>query len=1245
MARTTPRVERSTLIGAAGDGSTIAIGTPAWYAWLEQATTFAFIGEQGSFTARKERRARAGGYWKAYRKQAGTLRSAYLGKSTDLTLDRLNAVALSLAPADTPPKREPDGGFVPSAAPAPNLPSGTVTFLFTDIEGSTQLWEQHPHVMPSALARHDAILRQAIESHGGAVFKTVGDSVHAVFARASDALVAGLAAQRALDIEPWGSSGPLRARMALHTGAAELRDGDYFGPPLNRVARIVALGHGGQILLSHAAHDLTADDLPDQTSLRALGEYQLKDLTRPELIFQLISPALRADFPPLRSVDRPPPSQPAQLSPLLATKLYAPPARPQLVVRSRLLARLIAGLRGKLTLVSAPAGFGKTTLLSAWRATAVGSAMPLAWVSLDASDSDPLRFWSYVITALEMIQADSGAAALTLLQTSQPPPVEAILTPLLNGLSTLTTDAVLVLDDYQLVDSQPIQSAVAFLLDHLPPLLHLVIITRVDPPLPLTRLRARGQLTELRAADLRFTAEETGIFLTELMDLPLSANDVAALEQRTEGWIAGLQLAALAMRDRSDLPGFIHAFAGSNRFVMDYLAEEVIDRLPHHLQIFVLQTSILDRMCGPLCDAVLGMTNDQDTADPSFVVRRSSFADSYSQLILDQLERANLFIVPLDDDRHWYRYHQLFADVVRARLRNGEGAETVTLLHRRASAWFEQHGLLVEAVQHALTAQDWERVARLIEQAGLVLFAHSSLHRIMQTWLEALPLTTIQARPKLGVLRAWALIDSDSFDAAERCLEQAEQALHSITLEEDAVNTRGEIAAARALLASMHGDTRQIIASAERALADLRATNLPARTSVLVSLGRAYLGQGDIVRARQACAEAAALGASSGHMHFALSAAYFLAYMQRVEGTLREAVETCRRAVQWASTHGAQMSLEMGIIQVGLADLLREQNDFTQTLHYVSEGANRARQWNDTYLAFLSQFVLVRIIQAQGDIAGALAVVQQARQFVQQRQDTWALADWAFALLRAVAAQLSLAEGNIPAAMRWIEEQGQDRNWSQHQSNPLLLVYAYEQIAIAPIQVLLAQGRLSRSSIPLNQAIELLAHQRNQAEQRGVRWLQIKTIALEALVYQALQDLPQALSLLQQALGLAAREGYVRIFVDEGAPMAALLREAHAQGIASGYVAKLMAAFPKRREAADLGQGDNGQASTLIEPLSDRELEVLRLIADGHSNQAIADRLVVAVSTVKKHVNNIYGKLDVQSRTQAVARGRKLRLL
>jgi class 3 adenylate cyclase len=443
MARTTARVDGATLVLPESDASPIPLDTPAWFAWLEHATTFAFRSPSGHFTARKERQARGGGYWKAYRTSHGTLHRVYLGKAQDLTLDRLNQAATTLATASAPvaplPQvRTADARRSPTATvlmPPPALPEGTLTFLFTDIVGSTTLWEAHPQAMLQALARHDAILHQVIAASGGIVFKTVGDAFHAVFMTAPDALEAALAAQRTLHQEPWGETGPLRVRMAIHTGAADMRDGDYFGPSLNRIARMLGTGHGGQILLSHATAELVRDRVPPGATLVDLGAHQLKDLSRPEQIFQLVSPDLPADFPPLTTLAAGPARAATLPANLLATKLFVPPARANLVVRPRLFERVEAGLQDKLTVIAAPAGFGKTTLLSAWRATAAGSALPVGWVSLDSTDNDPLRFWSYVITALDMLTPGVGTTALALLQSPQPPPIESILTNVLNAFS------------------------------------------------------------------------------------------------------------------------------------------------------------------------------------------------------------------------------------------------------------------------------------------------------------------------------------------------------------------------------------------------------------------------------------------------------------------------------------------------------------------------------------------------------------------------------------------------------------------------------------------------------------------------------------------------------------------------------------------------------------------------------------------------------------------------------------------
>ncbi|HMQ33835.1 MAG TPA: LuxR family transcriptional regulator, partial [Chloroflexaceae bacterium] len=516
--------------------------------------------------------------------------------------------------------------------------------------------------------------------------------------------------------------------------------------------------------------------------------------------------------------------EPAPLPQLLTTKLHMPPARPNLLPRPQLLARLQAGLLGKLILVSAPAGFGKTTLLASWLsgrpkaearrpgldvsgselhpASFIAPPSSVAWLSLDAADSEPARFWSYVVAALGTLQLDYDGAALALLRSHQPPPIEAVLTPLLNALSALTADAVLVLDDYHLIESAAVHRALAFLIEHLPPRLHLVVTTRVDPPLPLSRLRAQRLLTELRAADLRLTAAETAAFLTDLMGLHLSAEQIAGLEDRTEGWIAGLQFAALAMRDRDDLGGFVQAFRGSNRFVVDYLVEEVLARQPPHLQAFLLQTSILDRMCGALCDAVLLGPDDTGTVE-----------GAYSQALLAELERSNLFLVPLDDERHWYRYHHLFADLLRQRLRSGASPAAIAALHDRAGAWFAGRGLGVEAIHHALACASWERAAQLIEEYVWPVMFRGQFATMID-WFRTLPAAVMRVRPTLYVLHAVMLMHTNQLAAAEERLGEAEACLGPDTPEELQRLVRGMAHTTRSTIGFYQGDLARCIAHA-----------------------------------------------------------------------------------------------------------------------------------------------------------------------------------------------------------------------------------------------------------------------------------------------------------------------------------------------------------------------------------------------------------------------------------------------
>jgi LuxR family transcriptional regulator, maltose regulon positive regulatory protein len=566
--------------------------------------------------------------------------------------------------------------------------------------------------------------------------------------------------------------------------------------------------------------------------------------------------------------------------PLLLTKLSVPSARASLVPRPRLSERLEVGLGGKLTLVSAPAGFGKSTLLSSWSGELSDDGRPIAWLSLDSGDNDPARFWRYFVTGIDQLQPGSGETALALLSSPQAPPIEAILTTVLNELGDLPADAVLVLDDYHLIESRAIHEALTFLIDHLPPRMHLMMATRTDPLLPLSRLRARSELNEVRAADLRFTPEEAATFLNEVMGLHLSAEDIAELEERTEGWIAGLQMAALAMRDHADVPGFIAAFTGSNRHVVDYLAEEVLGRQPEELRGFLLETSILDRMCAPLCNAITGHTDSQTT--------------------LERLERANLFVVPLDDERQWYRYHHLFADVLRQRLHQ-EHPDLVPALHRRAGRWFEQKQLVTEAVHHSLAAQDWELAIRLIESSGMTVVL-SQQGQTLLGWIDDLPDTLVRERPVLCTIHALALVFSNRPDAAEASLQEAERCLRGNPITDEARAILGRAAVIRAAIARFSGDFKRCVAMGRRALELLPETEATARERASAGANAilAYQVSGDVTPANERLLEeATASFRASGALLALLNGINHLARMRTLQGRLRTAAATHEEGPRW----------------------------------------------------------------------------------------------------------------------------------------------------------------------------------------------------------------------------------------------------------------------------------------------------------------------------------------------------------
>ncbi len=883
-------------------------------------------------------------------------------------------------------------------------------------------------------------------------------------------------------------------------------------------------------------------------------------------------------------------------TPVLVTKLYLPPPRPKVVLRPHLIARLNAGLHRKLTLISAPAGAGKTTLVSAW---VTGCGRPTAWLSLDEGDNDPARFLTYLIAAVQTIAADIGAGLLGVLQSPLPPPTEAIMTSLLNEIATLSDNFVLVLDDYHLIEAKAVDEALAFLLEHLPPQLHLVIATREDPPLPLARLRARGQLAELRVSDLRFAPAEAAEFLSGVMGLNLPADDLAALETRTEGWIAGLQLAAISMQGQRDISGFIKSFTGTHHFVLDYLLEEVLHQQSAQVQAFLLRTSLLDRLCGPLCDAVL-----LDPAAPG-------------QATLEYFERANLFLVPLDSERRWYRYHHLFADLLRQRLHQGSAsspgaaAGEMHELHRRASQWYEEQGLVLEAFQHAAAAQDVERAERLIDSKGLPRHSRGAVTTIVN-WLGSLPTSVLNARPALWWRHGSLLLIIGQTTGVEEKLHAAEAALSDTVPDDKARNLIGQIAGARAVLALTRYDAAIMLAQSHRALAHLRPDNLSARASANWTLGYAHFFQGERTSAGRAFTEAIALSEAAGDTFTTILASGGLGQVQEAENQLHLAVETYRRVLQLAGDQPLQI---ISGAHLGLARILYEWNDLAAAEQHGRQSLQLARQYERVVDRFIaSEVLLARLKLAQGDAVGASAMLAQTSQAAHRQNFVHRIPEVAAAQVVTL-----LRQGSLAAAAQ--------------------LAQAHD-LPLSRARVQLAQGDTAA-------ALATLGPLRQQAEAKGWHDERLKVLVLQMLAHYAHGELDEAVQLLGEALASAEPGGFIRTFVDEGLPMAQLLSAATARGMGPGSIGVLLAAFH-----AEAQQDENAAspplrpaAQALAEPLSQREVEVLRLIAQGLSNQAIGEQLFLAVDTVKGHNRKIFGKLQVQRRTEAIARARELGLL
>ncbi len=915
---------------------------------------------------------------------------------------------------------------------------------------------------------------------------------------------------------------------------------------------------------------------------------------------------------------------------LLATKFFIPSSSHALIPRPRLIELLDMSLECPLTLVSAPPGFGKTTLLSTWVRSLPPERARIAWVSLDEGDNEPALFWMYVLTALDSQQPGLCTQLVTYLQTQQAPPLHSVLQALINRLAEQSEQMLLILDDYHFVTEEAIHTSLTYLVEHLPPHLHLILATRADPPLPISLLRARGHLLEVRTDQLRCNSDEVMAFLKKTASIQLSQDKVEEVATRTEGWLAGLQLLGLSLQGHADPGNLLEEVSGSQRYIFDYLIEEVFQGQSASVQTFLLYTSILKQLSAPLCDAIL--------------------EQSGSQQALEQLERANLFVVSLDTQRHWYRYHALFAEALRHRLEQTQPA-FVPILHHRASQWYAKLGHLNEAICHAITAQDWQWAADLIEQVYPRIWGNSE-HAMLRRWLEKLPAEVMRSRPRLCLAYAKTLFMVSSYTTIDRWLQDAETALRGTspaltneTAESGAVslsdqherdNLSGEIASYRAIITGYYlGEGHATLAFCQEALAHLSEQNLLARAEVAYAQSLAYHSFGDIVAAIQGTKEATALAQAAGDTSSSIIYMCRTAYSLLLHGKLHEVVEIVQQAALLGTTPAGLPHAMMCWGYIFHADALRQWNRLDEALDLALQGARLSEQTETIVALYLGYTVLMRIYLARGEMDAARFAFQKAEEALTKtyspyRRDAYLIVNWV---------QFWLASGELERALNWVQE------IAQHTS--IHSPFAREREDVARARILLAQ------KMP-TEALSLLEPLRANAEQQE-RWSHVIEIqVLRALAYSTRNDDQEALTVLAQAAQLAESESYIRLFVDEGAAMATLLSRLRVQERRKGptpYLDTLLAAFsPEDTMHKPLPTGSDQprgrlMQQPLVEPLSGRELEVLHLVSRGDSNQEIAGALVIALDTVKRHVTHIFEKLGVNNRVQAVARARALGLL
>ena len=886
---------------------------------------------------------------------------------------------------------------------------------------------------------------------------------------------------------------------------------------------------------------------------------------------------------------------------LLSTKLFIPYSGESLVARPRLIEMLTNALPKGFTLVSAPAGYGKTTLVSSWlRQTGLRSA----WLSLEESDNDPIRFLLYLLAALQDIIPGAHADLPDLVEGLQPASFQAVMNILINEIAKYKGLFVLVLDDFHLIQDQSIHDIVAFLIEHIPtPHMHLVLITRTDPPLPLSRMRVRNQMTEIRADQLRFTPGEADALVNGVMGFALSAEEITAMHTRTEGWIAGLQLAGLSMQGCRDIPGFISAFSGSHHYVVDYLADEVLQHLDEPTRSFLLKTSILSRMCASLCEELVGTGDGTPVLD--------------GQGMLENLEKMNLFIIPLDGDRRWYRYHQLFADALNRRL-ECQHPELICELYQRASAWHEKNSLIGDAIQYALAGGDQEHAAQLVEQNGCYLLMSGELLTLL-IWMEAVE-EYFPTRPWLVIQKGWALTLAGRMEPAEQAFRLAENLVSALTANPDRQTMVGTISAGRAYWADIEGNIPEAARLAQQALdllPDTDPMSLSMRSVAMGALAKTKLLSGELAQAREIYDQAAEIGRAANNLEMVINTNECIAAILIELGQLGQAQRLLLDTLPLTLRPDGQKLPLSAQIYSGLSKVYYEWNKLDQAAYYVGLCLEVSQQWGNIEQQAIGSVMSAKVEQAQGNLEKAQVLMRTAEQLSRDNRLYPRNATWVDAAL----------------SRYWMSSGRQERIAQSIQASGINpadeISFRHEPRYITLVRWLLAGGDYEAA---LGLAQRML--ERAKVDCRNLRVVEL--LVLESLAYQGMKDLMRAAACLSSAVSLAQAEGYRRVFLDEGERMVKLLYLVRSSPQAGGYAGELIEAFGSATTPP------TSQVQLLIEPLTEREIEVIQLIENGLSNQEIAVKLFISITTVKRHISNIYAKLDVKNRTQAVARGKEL---